>query len=361
MSTRPVLLVSPQEPSGVTWLINCFLELGIRTFRSSHLEMWQPSNDRWHLSSHEQVLRKWLPSLSDRDAFEFREDLSVRWTHEWPADVGPDVQVLLFVRDPRDAFFSRFRRDDVRLEFPDYMKFLDPITLLDKVDTWLLFCRVWALSASTTIVRFEDYKRDADATLRASLAAIGVTASDAAIAAALAASSFERAAEGERRYRDEHPEDRRVINRAGVPGEWRSNEALREQMTVIEKRCGKAMARLGYAATVQSDEEPDFSGHLRHVPPFLPRDVQSRMAGSRGESSGPIGRCVEFALTSTADQWTHAGLSAGECANLHKSLRTYTRSVGESYRSRSRKSGFKALRRDAGPIARIMRRLGVRA
>ena len=98
---REVLLVSPAEPSGATWLINCLLLLGVRTYRTSARGMWRQEGENYYLNEHEEVLKKWLPALNERDSFRFRADLAVRWTHEWPR-VSNGGRQILFIHGTSD-------------------------------------------------------------------------------------------------------------------------------------------------------------------------------------------------------------------------------------------------------------------
>jgi len=157
MPKRKIYLVSPREPSGATWLINCLLELGIMTYRYSPAGMWRNETGRWFLNSHEHVLRKWLPALVDHSSFQFRDDLEVQWMHEWFTDAYADNEILYFVRDPRDALFSRFKREAPQLSFREFAAFPDVYTLLDKVANWWLYNKTWLAHPRVTVFRFEDY------------------------------------------------------------------------------------------------------------------------------------------------------------------------------------------------------------
>jgi len=244
---RKIILASPREPSGATWLINCFLELGIKTYRNSADFVWQQnSNGQYFLTEREQLLRKWLPALTDQDLFDFRDDIEVQWLHEWPQKKHADYQVIYFVRDPRDSLFSRYKRENPELSLREFIDFPDTGSLFDKVDNWALFNRFWLSHPSLKTFRFEDYKKSATQTLIEILEYLNLSYSEASIQLAIENSTYERAVECERKYREENLEDQETINRGGKVGEWKGlndNDWLTEQ---IERRCSDVLDKLGY-------------------------------------------------------------------------------------------------------------------
>lgn len=338
VSTKQILLVSPREPSGATWLINCFLELGIRTFRRSRPDMWQYKDGGWTVTSHQQVLKKWLPVLSRKDSFAFRDDLEVRWTHEWPSDTTRQQEIVFFVRDPRDALYSRFRREETDLTFGEYLWFLDPWSLLDKIDNWILFFRSWAMCERVHVVRFEDYKADAIATLGKTLKALGIKVSDADIHRAVEESTFEKAAAAEAQYRQEHPEDEQVINRKGMPREWSATPDFKVEMEKVSRRCGYLLEELGYVSLEDKSGEPDFTQHAQLVRSLA--DVSShltfpkRMHEADRVEPGPIGRVCEFAVGVTPALMDRAGLKPNERQQLVQEVDRYLTQICEIARHR---------------------------
>lgn len=338
VSKRQILLVSPREPSGATWLINCFLELGICTFRKSSPEMWQCKGSAWIVNSHEHVLKKWLPVLSRKSSFTFREDIEVRWTHEWPGATTRRQEIVCFVRDPRDALYSRFRREATDLTFKEFLSFLDPWSLLDKVDNWILFVRSWAMCDRVHVVRFEDYKADAVATLGKTLNALGIEVSDADIHRAVEESTFEKAAAAEAQYRQEHPEDEQVINRKGMPREWGAVPELKAEMEQVSRRCGYLLEELGYASLGDKSPEPDFVQHAQLVRSLADvsrqLSLRNRMHGAERPESGLIGRVCEFAVSVTPHLMDRAGLNPNERKQLVQEVDRYLTQICEITRRR---------------------------
>ncbi|MBT9557970.1 MAG: sulfotransferase domain-containing protein [Myxococcales bacterium] len=268
MTARRVLLMSPREPSGMTWLANCLLELGVCTWRHSRKSMWRDETGGVsRLQPQEDTLKRWLPVLSTQTEFRFRPGLDVQWDHTWPRDDDVGREVLLFVRDPRDALYSRYRREAGAVGYREYASMRDPWTLLDRVDTWCLFERVWLAHPRVHVLRFEDYKSDARALLTRTLSILRVDATDDAIERALEGSSFERARDAEVAYLKAHPEQNlQQINRAGGVGSWRQLEG--DDATVaadLERRGADLMTRFGYATDADA-AVPDLSGHIAAVP-----------------------------------------------------------------------------------------------
>lgn len=246
---RKIVIASPRDPCGATWLINCFLELGILTYRTDDSRnMWQQEGSRFFLKSHEDILKKWLPSLSAHASFSFSPDIEVEWVHEWPTERFRDNQIILFLRDPRDAIYSRYKREAPKnMGYREYVEFLDPHTLLDKAETNAIFTSVWLQHPNCREFNFEDYKVDAESTLRRVLEYIGKTASDQDIAIALSASTAKKAAEAEECWnnamqRHAHNANReicQVVNQGGVIGRWQELQGSDRAVAVRidELRC----------------------------------------------------------------------------------------------------------------------------
>ena len=329
MASRTVYLPSPREPSGATWLINCLLELGVRTFRYSPGGMWRHDRGRWLLNSHERLLCKWLPALSDHESFDFRDDVEVQWMHEWRSEKYVDSQIIYFVRDPRDALYSRYRREAPQLSFAEFAAFPDARTLLDKIVNWKLFNEGWLSHPRLTVVRFEDYKADAARTLRLVLDAMGLQYGPADIVRAVRNSTYDRAAAAERAYRAEHPEDTQIINRSGLPMEWQTGRIDRDVVARIESLCAGLLERLGYSSPAAKHQVISLQRHLPRLRFFgqVVLDRANEPADAHPAADDAFLRTFEFAMALTPDLLTRAGLPAYELAQLKASLVEYLASV----------------------------------
>jgi hypothetical protein len=170
----PILLVSPREPSGVSWIINCLLELGIRVDLQPTADqifgvgmqpasaMWLPEPDgRWRLHPRASALQKWLPILSREETLTFRAAPPILHIQRLPRREESQQQIILFVRDPRDALHSLYRRTQPELSWNEYIHWPQAETLLGAIDYWRLFIECWSDFRSVFIGRFEDYKANA--------------------------------------------------------------------------------------------------------------------------------------------------------------------------------------------------------
>jgi hypothetical protein len=342
---RQILVVSPIEPSGASWLLNCFLELGImvghkpvvdRVWRASRPPpepdvIWQ-ARDEFTFGLHPKanVLAKFLPALGRQGAFRFRDDLSVRYVQDFPTKNSVESKVILVVRDPRDAFYSMFRRLAPAFRFDEFIAFPNSYTLLDRPAHWSLFIASWLGVAGVHIVRFEDYKKDPEETLRSAVHAVDLHFPDADIATAVARSSFERAREAEQEFRRQFPDDRQVANRSGAVGEGRSHPDVQPLLDVIERSSASVLTRLGYAVETSADGSDwnaarcsamllSFFENLRLPPGLADNPV------TLTESEPHVLALLTFALRLNGDLVRRAALPPAEARALHDSLAELTR------------------------------------
>lgn len=326
MARRKIYLVSPREPSGATWLINCLLELGIKTYRYSPQGMWRQEGGQWVLNPHERILRKWLPALTDHASFQFREDVEVQWTHEWFGDAHAESEVLYFVRDPRDALYSRYKREAPDLSYREFVAFPDVRTLLDKVSNWWLFNKTWLTHSRLHVCRFEDYKTDAAGTLRQALAALQLNCGDTSIAHAVRSSTFERAAAAERAYRDEQPDDAQLINRSGQPMAWLAEGVGEGTSEQIEKTCADLLAHFHYPCSSANPIPVAYANHVRRLKFFgnvlgLQEHVEpARTDAARTDASSAV---LGFVASLDAALLERSRLPEHELRLLRASLREY--------------------------------------
>lgn len=264
-----IILASPREPCGATWLINCLLVLGIKTYRvgPEGQEMWVKDSQGWQLDPRENILKQWLPVLSQREYFEFSDKLEVQWLHEWPRDSDWHHRILYFIRDPRDAMYSRYRREGASLPFNDYLAFPDAFSLLGKIDHWRAFNESWIAHPNLKVVRFEDYKADALLVLRQTVEWIGLAKSEGELINAVDNSSFEKAAQAERQYL-KITGSAQVINRAGKPGEWHSLSGEAEAMAEISTRCAPVLHHFGYEAPHHTENSMGYRPQFKHLKHF---------------------------------------------------------------------------------------------
>lgn len=276
MQPRPedIHLVSPWAPSGVAWLLNALLELGVPIFRDLTRATWIPDGDGYQLSPHEDDLRRHLPSLSRLDRFRFRTECRVRWSHEWPAAGNRHAPIILCVRDGADALLSLHRRFHTDRAFGEYLRGASDVKFapagfdpqLPPADEWALFVLLWhrVMAGRVLVVRFEDLKRDPVKALRPVAERVGLTPTDAELAEAAELSSFERAKAAEQRFIAERPSmDVFRANHSGKLGESRSVMSD-EDWSCLRGLPELAQRTFGYATAPEGDE-PASAGALNQA------------------------------------------------------------------------------------------------
>lgn len=258
MAPSKIYFASPIEPSGASWLINCLLALGIRVDHAPGVarlwrggppdpsRLWVREGEAWRLHPRAEVLGKWLPVLVTQERFHFRDDIVVEYVQDFPTEQHAGETALLFLRDPRDAIYSLYRRRQVPIEFDTFCAQLNPQTLLPAPENWQLYARSWQPLVGGRVFTFEAYKRDAVALLSRILASLDLSYSAEDIARATRASDSKQARAAEAIYRAHHPGDVEVANRAGQVGDWRTRPELEGAIARITQSCGAVMAELGY-------------------------------------------------------------------------------------------------------------------
>lgn len=337
MKPVKIYLISPREPSGATWLINCFLELGVKTYRETLGEMWTPARGGGHvLNPVENHLKKWLPILSTREKFDFRGDIEVEWAHQWPTSRHAGHRIIYFVRDPRDAIFSRYRRESPDMSFEEFLDFPDPYTLHDKIDTWSMFNELWLRQPDIRAFRFEDYKSDARKTLEAILDYVGLKVAEPELARALENSTFEKAALAEKKYREGNPEDAQLINRASLVGGWKVSDDAACVARIARQTAG-LLAHFGYESGRAAERgsylpQAAVLGFYRQlaVEPDFWRDAGT--GENRGRQSESANRLLHFMGTLDDDRLRRSGLSPYEIHVLLRSLDEFAAGVGARQR-----------------------------
>ena len=269
-----VYLIGPREPSGLSWLYNCFLCLGIKVHtvgarNGGH--MWQLDGDRYVLNPVDDIQKKWAPVLSTKSHFDFRDDFEVQFGHTWPTGWQRGQKIIFFVRNPYDALLSRWRREANKVSFGDYLKVPDHTTLLDKVDNWNLFCEAWLKQKSRVdwhVVKFEDYRTNAEEALREVTKFLDIEFSDEEIANALSQSGFEVAKQAEDQYQPSTPSwlevcddvfqayNRRKAN--GGPASQSNLDQTLQERNFILNRTANVCRDLGYPVSGTSLVAPSY-------------------------------------------------------------------------------------------------------
>ncbi|MET0229925.1 MAG: sulfotransferase domain-containing protein [Rhodanobacteraceae bacterium] len=198
-------LVSPEAPCGAGWLANCLIELGVPAWKQWNTDdraHWIDLGDsRFRYGLAGSPWSRVLPSLVDGREFAFRAGEAVRVHHVWPDAYPRADRTILFVREPIDALYSAWHRQRrlatiaPDLDFPAFCASRFHHYPVSWADYLLLFLRVWRRALREfggTVIRFEDYRRDAAGTLASALRALDNVVSPAEATRAIEASSLER-------------------------------------------------------------------------------------------------------------------------------------------------------------------------
>jgi hypothetical protein len=311
VSPRRIIAASPNEPSGGSWLLNCFLELDIRVCHKPLVEnvwrslrgrvdpsyMWVDSGGVQTIRSPADVFQKWMPAFARRTEFGLREDVEILYVQDLAERVQAGHDAVFFLRDPRDALYSAWRRLTPDLSFDEFLDFPHPLTLLDRPDHWCAMVQSWQRLGGVSSFRFEDYKQDAHGLLTRILRTLRIDATEAAIAHAVAESDFAKAKAAEDRYREKHPADRSVANRAGKVGDWQTRPELAPAIERIERRAGAVMEAFGYTGAHTGGPGPAFEHHaaLERLSWFARTTIAAAAAPDRTERECSIASVLEFA------------------------------------------------------------------
>lgn len=278
-------LIAPIFPSGVAYLENILLELQIRLyFRGHEREFWIESSasetkNKYILNPHEIAVRQWFPIFEKTKYFDFKEDLSIYVTHEWPSEettLSPSM--IMFVRDGRDAIYSEYKRHNPPIQFQDYLrrpyevgyewhKRFNP--RLPPAEAWALYCLLWReliLEQGGLIIGFETLKTDPIVAMNQILDFLRIKRDTQSIINAVEESSFKKARAAEQRYLSETKKTRPVVvNRGGKLGEWRKVYEA-DDMELFNGLPAFALHVLGYEWSLSEHElEASSSEHM----PFL--------------------------------------------------------------------------------------------
>lgn len=231
------VLVSPPFACGVAWLVNILLELQVRTTHWTSQDVWREINGNWAVSEKAAELLQWhLPILHKKSSFPLRGPQEIFWEHRLDLATLNPQRAVLYLRDPRDAIFSLYRRD-IQSGGMDYEAYLDRrdvwphhfpgLFFLPPPETFLLFVLTWSIAGRVVplqVVTFESMRGNPLSDTRRILEHYGITRSDREISAALYQSQFAKA----RRAMEKSAEARgymRLTASRGQVGEWRETHS----------------------------------------------------------------------------------------------------------------------------------------
>ena len=273
-------IVSPPFACGVTWLVNVLLELGVKTtnpnFDPGH---WKAEGVKTAIGESAWDHLRWhLPILHRTREFSFQPDLEVIWEHRLNFARAAENPTILYVRDPRDAIYSLYKRNysDV-LSYLDYLRRPDiwpdhfgQLFNLIPADTFAYFCFYWmnlAEMMNIMVVRFEDMRADPITVVSGVLDFLGAPRGDDEIERALAESNFKKAKEATQSC-VQATGKQFATTRSGKVGEWRETHGV-EELGWFEGPANSLMWKLGYEVASTHNYEQvasDFEHCLEHLP-----------------------------------------------------------------------------------------------
>ena len=206
-----VMVASPELPCGAAWLGSCLLEVGVPLWKpwgiddSTH---WTHlGGRRWQYQFPGSAWSRLIPGLVHGRRVNLRERPVPQFTHAWPGQLPMPERLILFVRDPRDALHSDWRRR-LRLghkesaHLHDYLTKPSPGIGLPPPEWLARFMSAWRVasrSVPTLVIRFEDAKERPRDTLNTALRFLGLRVPARTVASAARASSHSRVVEAERK------------------------------------------------------------------------------------------------------------------------------------------------------------------
>lgn len=252
--TKDVFFIS-YTCSGATFLENIIIELGIR------LKFEQEKNDgdffkfnkridkftdEFLTTKHILPSQFGLPSLVNRNKFNFRNDLAVFFTHNTDF-FSEDSKTFILVRDPRDTLLSQFKMNHDK----------DPKLFLEfcqnNINAWIDFYNNALSHKNFYIIKFEDLKLNSFLTLRNLMLFLNLSYEEQELCSAISNSTFEKTKEIEDKMIKEHPEIAKDcfpnrITKSGKCYQYKlkENSSLTESFSFVEDKASDLISRLGY-------------------------------------------------------------------------------------------------------------------
>jgi tetratricopeptide (TPR) repeat protein len=261
----------------MTWLVNVLLELGIRATIPDVQGHWIDVDGHSEISQEAYDLERWsLPVLQERRQFQFEPMLEVMWHHRLNFARHPKRPTIVYVRDPRDAIYSCYRRHFTEaMSFAEFLRRPDSCTChfpglfgLPPAETWAYFDLFWLAMGDVMkikVVTFEAMRADDVGVTKDVLAFLGVERTDEEITRALERSTFERAKNAMEQVQSETGQPFHT-NRRGKVGEWQEIYSAQD-LECFDGPAAYAMQWLGYDVPVSLRSSfPTSLSELRQMP-----------------------------------------------------------------------------------------------
>jgi hypothetical protein len=220
-------IASVHYPTGMSWLLNCLVELDVCIYRGKDpKDVWLIDEDGGHtLADKNDSITTFVPSIDLNSKHFFESQLAVEFSHDLPNQSESHIPTIVFIRDPRDAVYSQFKRvqssEKNSPNYLDYLKDLDPVFCLTPLETWTLFYWTWGWAEEKLILKFEDRFEKSLEMIQGVCSFLQIERTEREIMLAIEASSFSRARTSE--HGEKEPKLRYVQHRSGQAREWLSN------------------------------------------------------------------------------------------------------------------------------------------
>ncbi len=250
-------IVSAELPCGAAWLATALLELGVPLWRPWGIDdrgSWtQLGARRWCYRYPDSAWSRLLPGLVDGREFRLRPSPVPRFGHHWPGMLSACSRRILFVRDPRDALYSAWRREsrlgrvDSGCNFTTWVAGPYAHLPLSRAEYLRCYWQSWLHaddSADVLLLRFEDSKRHPQRSLARAAKFLGIAAPARALARACKAADHSRAAAADRALANAGIGPRMLAD--GIAEEWRQHFTP-AMHAAVGARFDVLCARFGYA------------------------------------------------------------------------------------------------------------------
>jgi hypothetical protein len=305
---REFNLVSAPFASGIAWPVNILLALGIR---ATHVSP-RYSDGSWVVTPGSpgveslapeawELLRWHLPVvLERRNRFRLAPGIEVYWEHRLDFARRAERPTLVFVRDPRDAIYSLYRRHHEKsLSFLAYLRRPDvfpdhfpEMFGLPPAETWAAWHAMWLGLRDVMQIkffRFEEWRAAPIEGVREMLAFLGTDRTEAEIREALECSTVEHAKAAMEQCAQATGQCRGTVRRGQVE-EWRqtyTDEALR----AFQGPANGIMQEIGYAPIVPADQSAPNRARLAELvtnETVRAHTTQARLACMAGHEAAAV-------------------------------------------------------------------------
>jgi hypothetical protein len=264
---KKIRIVSSSQPNGLTWIVNCLLELNYACYPGQNFEdSWTKvlNTDFYTQSKLIDPYERWLPNLVDKNPRKFRGGYNFSWSHDWNTELE-NSPTILFVRNPKSSILSQYKRLNLKhMTYNDYLSMVDPLTLISIAETNNLFYCSWLQNKNIHVIKFEDAKTAPAKTLIETLKFLNIEADNKSIMNAVQNSTSEIAQKTETEYllRNNMSLKNRV-SRKGSLSEW-ANDVFKEENISIDRSTFQMQKFLKYEDT-NFDSVRDLAVHKKFV------------------------------------------------------------------------------------------------